>query len=419
MGAQTRLLPPLLPFMFFIIAAISHVAVWAGLFFVADDVPGYTGGPGPVLAVLHLLTLGVFVATAIGAAIQLLPVATGLAHNSLIPARLLPWLFLPGVAVLISGFLLTDPFFMSAGALLTTAALLLFLYIVGRMIWQATSLKFAIAHAWVALSALFGLVGLGVALVIDFEFAWLADHQGVAAQHLILAAYGFMGFLAVGFANILVPMFALSQSPPERLNQTSFALLVLALTGVIASLNFDAPVLTAFAALAGLAGAALHIKAMTGCLQTGMRKKLGLSFVLIKTAWALMLLSMVLGIAQTLGLLGDQGPALFGFVLLFGWLLTYIKGMLQRIVPFLAAMNMSKRNRKPPRLSELATGFPLKLHAVCHGLAFLIGVASILADQSDGLRLAAVIGFIGAVGFCWFCLSVLQSYFSYHKAADS
>jgi hypothetical protein len=148
-----------------------------------------------------------------------------------------------------------------------------------------------------------------------------------------------------------------------------------------------------------------------------MRKKLGLSFVLIKGAWGMMLLSIALGAALILDLLGDQGPALFGFVLLFGWLLTYIKGMLQRIVPFLAAMNMSKRNHKPPRLSELAAGLPLKLHAVCHVLAIVLGAASIAVDQSVGLQAAGVIGFIGAASFVWFCFSVLQSYFSYHRTA--
>ena len=417
MDAQRRLLPPLLPFLFFIVAATCHAGVWLGVIFVAEDIPSYTGGPGPVLAVLHLLTLGVMMATAIGAAIQLLPVATGLAHKSLLPARLLMWLFLPGVLCLTSGFMLTDQFLMSAGALLVTLALMVFLHIVTSMLWRATTLKLAVAHAWISMASLFGLLGLGVALVLDFDFAWLLDHQNTAAQHMVLAACGFMGFLAIGFGNILVPMFALSQSPSGREGWVSWTFLVAGLVGVLAGLNFQLNALILIAAVVGLIGAALHIKTMVWCLQNGMRKKLGLSFVLIKGAWGMMLLSIALGAALILDLLGDQGPALFGFVLLFGWLLTYIKGMLQRIVPFLAAMNMSKRNHKPPRLSELAAGLPLKLHAVCHVLAIVLGAASIAVDQSVGLQAAGVIGFIGAASFVWFCFSVLQSYFSYHRTA--
>ncbi|MBT3699867.1 MAG: hypothetical protein HOE62_12050 [Alphaproteobacteria bacterium] len=417
MGAQQRLLPPMLPFVFFLVAVVCHAGVWLGVIYTADDIPSYAGGPGPVLAVLHLLTLGVMVATAIGAAIQLLPVATGLGHKSLLPAKLLIWLFLPGLACLLSGFFLSNQFLMSCGALLITLTLMVFLHVITSLLWRSTTLKLAVAHAWISMAALFGLLGLGVALVLDFEFAWLMDHESVAAQHMVLAACGFMGFLAVGFGNILVPMFALSQNAPGKQGWVSYTLLVTGLAGTIAGLNFALPELIALAAVAGLAGAALHIKGMVWCLENGMRKKLGLSFFMIKGAWGMMLLSIICGFALALDLLGDQGPALFGFVLLFGWLLTYIKGMLQRIVPFLAAMNMSKRNHKPPRLSELAQGSPLKLHAICHGLAIVVGATSIALDQPDGLRVAGLVGFIGAAGFAWFCFSVLRSFFTYHRTA--
>jgi hypothetical protein len=417
MGAQMRLLPPLLPFMFFLVAAVSHVLVWAGLFLVANEIPAWSGGPGPVLAVLHVLTIGVMAATAIGAAIQLLPVATGLAHRGMVPTVLMASLFLPGYGFLVASFASAGPFLMSIGALLTVLALSVFLYVIVSLLWRATTLRLAVAHAWISMAALAGLLGLGGILVLDFEFAWAEDHQRLAAQHMILAACGFMGFLAVGFGNILVPMFALSPNPPARQGWISYGLLTTGLAGVIMGLQLDQSGVIIASALAGLAGSALHIKNMIWCLQNGMRKKLGLSFVMIKGAWAMMLASQLCGIALVLDLAGDQGPALFGFLLVFGWLLTYIKGMLQRIVPFLAAMNMSKRNHKPPRLSELAAGYPLKLHALCHWFAVLACTLFIALDQPDGIRLAAAVGLVGALGFLWFCLSILQSYFTYHRAA--
>ena len=417
MNAQTRLLPPMLPFLLFIVAVLSHAGVWVGVLLTADDIPSWTGGPGPVLAVLHLLTLGVMVATAMGAAIQLLPVATGLGHKSLFPTKLLIILFLTGLTLLLSGFLLFHQLLMSAGALLVGLALIIFLHVVASLLWRSTTLQLAVAHAWIALAALAALTGLGISLVLDFDFAWLDDHQTIAVQHMVLAACGFMGFLAVGFGNILVPMFALSKAPDPRLGWVSFTLLTIGLVGVVLGLQAGLMIVTIISSLFALAGAALHIYIMMWCLKNGMRKKLGLSFVVIKSAWVMMLVSIAAGILLATGYAGDQGPALFGYLLLFGWLLTYIKGMLQRIVPFLAAMNMSKRNHKPPRLSELADGFPLKLHAACHWFAVIIGAISIAFDQPDGLRLAALAGLIGAVGFIWFCVSVLQSYFVYHQAA--
>jgi hypothetical protein len=71
-GAKSRLLPPSLPFRFFAAAAIFHVLLWLVLLLAAGDATGFTGGFGPGLAAVHLLTLGVLTTTALGAALQIL-----------------------------------------------------------------------------------------------------------------------------------------------------------------------------------------------------------------------------------------------------------------------------------------------------------------------------------------------------------
>ena len=75
-SAGERLLPYGIPFRFFGAAVLFHVAAWVVLALHGDDVADFRGGSGPVLAALHLITLGVFVMTAMGASLQLLPVAT-------------------------------------------------------------------------------------------------------------------------------------------------------------------------------------------------------------------------------------------------------------------------------------------------------------------------------------------------------
>ena len=74
-GAKDRLLPASLPVPFFAAALGFHVIAWLALAATAEWVPGFAGGLGPPLGVLHLFTLGVLVMVAIGAALQLLPVA--------------------------------------------------------------------------------------------------------------------------------------------------------------------------------------------------------------------------------------------------------------------------------------------------------------------------------------------------------
>ena len=75
-GAASRLLPASIPFRFFGAAVAYHLLAWIVLFAGAQSVPRFAGGLGWPLAALHLVTLGVLAMTAIGASLQLLPVAT-------------------------------------------------------------------------------------------------------------------------------------------------------------------------------------------------------------------------------------------------------------------------------------------------------------------------------------------------------
>jgi len=418
MGAQSRLLPPLLPFSFMAAGVVFHIAVWAALAWAADDVPSYAGGPGPVLAAIHVLTLGVLALTAMGAALQLLPVATGIAHQSLTSPRLAWWLMVAGSITLIAGFFHADIPVMMAGAVAVAVALLLFAVVVADILRRATTLRLAVAFIWVALLSLIALIALGLALIADFELGFFADHRSIGVLHMVWAAYGFMGMLALGISNILVPMFALSPSPPPRNGWVSFGAAAAALLLAGAGLMADSPAVLLFAVGAGLIAASFHLWTMIWSLANGMRKKLGLSFMMIKLAWAMFVLGLVLAGALILGWLGPQGAALFGFAVLYGWLLTFLTGILQRIIPFLAAMNMSKRSVKPPRLSELAAEWPLRVHAVCHVAALGLGLAGIMLDISGLIFIGAGLGVVGALCFAGFTLGVARSYLRYHKAPE-
>ena len=95
-GAPSMLLPPWLPFRFFLCAAAAQFLFWVMIGLGADGLATFSGGPGMVLGAVHMLTLGVFVSTAMGAASQLTPVATGLAPFSLLPHKITWWLHLGG-----------------------------------------------------------------------------------------------------------------------------------------------------------------------------------------------------------------------------------------------------------------------------------------------------------------------------------
>jgi hypothetical protein len=408
-GAKSRLLPASIPFRFFAAAAIFHLLMWLVLLLWANEATSFRGGPGPTLAAVHLLVLGVLTTTAIGASAQLLPVATRHALAAVWPIKLVFWLSVPGIAALIVGMCCADLKILIPAAIATAVGLLLYAGLLADNLRRAGNLPVVAAYGWAALVALVLLVGLGLALVSNYVTGALPNHQAIALAHMILGGFGFMGLLVLGFSHVLVPMFALSAAPPKR---PSFIAFVLATAGVafggIGALADSTPVLTA-AALVGLGAAALHLWLMSRALKSGMRKRLGHSFVLVRIAWALLPATLFVGLAALYDLAGSNGPTLFGFLLIFGWLLTFLLGILQRILPFLASMHASgPAGAAPPLLSALAASAPLKLHAICHGIAIAALSLAIAADSTWLARAGSTVGLVGAVAFTWFTAGITR-----------
>jgi hypothetical protein len=408
-GAKSRLLPASIPFRFFGAAAIFHILMWTALFVGADELTSFRGGPGPALAAVHLLTLGVLTTTAIGASVQLLPVATRRALVAVWPIKLVFWLTVPGMAAMVAGMFMAQMSVLIVAAALTTVGLLLFAALLADNLRRAGSLPVVAAYGWAALAALVLVAALGLALAFNYEVAALPDHHAVALAHMILGGFGFMGFLALGFSHVLVPMFALAAAPAKRPSFAGFALALAGLAlGTLGALTNSTLLLTS-AALVGLAAAGLHLWLMQHVLRTGMRKRLGLSFLLMRAAWAMLPATLLVGLATLHGLAGTNGQTLFGFLLLGGWLLTFLLGVLQRILPFLASMHVPRSaGGAPPLMSELAASGPLWLHAVCHGVALLVLAVSIVADAPWLARAGAATGLVGAIAFGWFTAVIVR-----------
>jgi hypothetical protein len=411
-GAKSRLLPASVPFLFFGAAAIFHALMWLVMLVEAEEVARFRGGLGPALAAVHLLTLGVLTTTAIGASVQLLPVATRRAMSAVWPIKLVFWLAIPGILLLVAGMCARDTLIVIVGATAATVGLLLFAALFADNLRRASGIPVVGAYGWSALVAFVALVVLGLMLALNYDIGQLHDHAAVALAHLILGGFGFMGMLVLGFSQILVPMFALAAAPKKGPSIAVAALAMVALAlGVTGALVGSSNTLTA-AAVAGLLAAGLHLRLMLRVLKTGMRKRLGLSFVLVRAAWAMLPTTLIVGLAAIHGYAGPNGPTLFGFLLFGGWLLTFLLGILQRIVPFLASMHAARSaGGAPLLLSEIAAAWPLRLHAVCHGLALAGLSAAIALDNVTVLRLASAAGLLGALAFAWFMTDVMLKLF--------
>ncbi len=404
-GAQNRLLPPSLPYRFFIASGLYHIVAWGLLLFAADLLSDFQGGPGFVLAALHALTLGVFVMVAMGASFQVLPVVTNQSLASLWPVKLSSYLYIPGVGILLAGFAFGHDLAMAVGGGFVTGGLVIYSFVILKILTGASGFKVLTVHIRLAFVALAALVILGLGMI--FQIIPI-DQSLVAATHGTLAIFGFMGLFAMGFGSILVPMFALANPVTEGRSLFILAIygsgLVLGALGTVIE-QFEVAVLGAGLLLVGSVS---HVLVMKGLLKKGMKKKLGISFVLIKTSWVLLPLSIAIGIAATSGIPYDPTLLIAGYLAVFGWLLTFILGVQQQIMPFLAAMNVSKSGGKPPRLTQLAQGKPVKIHAICHFAAIALLGIGIVTELELAVQAGAVLGIVGAIAFLWFTLDIYR-----------
>jgi hypothetical protein len=128
----------------------------------------------------------------------------------------------------------------------------------------------------------------------------------------------------------------------------------------------------------------------------------------VRLAWAMLAASLVLALPLALDAPLPGLATIFGLVLIVGWLLSFLLGMLQRIVPFLAAMHAARGRRRPPTPSSLSTDRPLAIHFACH-VAALAGLAlAIVVDSPRLVMLAAAVGTLGAAAFGAFFVTVMR-----------
>ncbi len=404
---RSRLLPASIPFRYFAAAVAYHVLAWLALLGGADDVPTFAGGLGWPLAALHLVTLGVLVMTAVGASLQLLPVATRQPLRWPRAPALIWWLYTPGVAAIALGMGMPAPAWLAGGALLVVLALAGYAALLAWNLIGARGMPAVAFHGWVALASLAIVVATALSLACAYVGMPGLARDTALALHVAFAGYGFMGMLALGLSYIVVPMFALSAAPDSRMARASCGLAVVALVlAGAAALGVAPRVLRVVAIAAGSVAVGLHLKLMTAALRTGMRRELGRSFALVRTSWGLLAASLAVGLAVTLDApVAGAGP-LFGLTLIVGWLLTFLLGILQRIVPFLASMHAAGRAPRAPTPSSLTAERPLAIHFWCHQAALGLLALGVVAQSTAFTAAAALSGAAGSVAFAAFFVIV-------------
>ena len=408
-GAGSRLLPASLPWRFFGAAAVFHVLAWLALLAGAADWPAWQGGLGWPLAALHLVTLGTLLCSAIGASLQLLPVATRQPVRSQRLMAALWWVYVPGVAVLTLGMGRAEPHWVAAGAVAVLGALAVYGTLLGLNLKGAHGMPGVVLHGWGAMAALRLLAFSAVALVGLWLGRPLLDAAAARGLHLLAAAFGVMGLLVFGLSYVLLPMFALSPVPDERRQLASGAAAIAAIALAMVAAFGVAPTALRLAAIAaGTLALALHLQLMRRTLASGMRRDFGRALVLMRIGWGSLALALGLALALVLGAPAEIFGRLFGIAVVGGWLLSFLFGVLQRILPFLAAMHAARGQKRPPTPSALTLDRALAWHLRCHVAALAALAAATLAGAAALAAAAALAGLAGALSFGVFFVVLMQ-----------
>jgi hypothetical protein len=351
LGANADQAPPLLlPMSFFVTGLLGVSAALLTLLTHLRDLSGFVYGVGPMLGATHFITLGFVSMVMMGAMYQLVPVVLNTQLYKVAMGAFHYAAFVPGVALLVSGFLGAGSVVLVVGGSLVVASVIVFLINMGVTLrrtpaWGTPGWFVATAIGYLALT-----ITMGWLLAFNFLYPFLPVGQALPV-HLALGGVGWFTFTLMGVSYKLFPMFSLTHAKPRH-PWTVYGLLNGAIWIIgVASWWLSATAL-ALGALLAVAGLGLYLADVWRMWRKRLRRDPDPAMYL---ALAGAVGSMATVLAALAALQTGHWVIVF-FLFFFGWIATSILGYLQKIVPFLVWLHRYSRDigRVPvPRMKEI------------------------------------------------------------------
>jgi hypothetical protein len=308
----------------------------AGLVAVAPDLAAARFLSPRVLAVTHLYTLGVIVASIFGALYQFYPMSLGAGARSIRVGVVGAWLLHGGAALVVAGFWFWRPWLQAAG----WCALFL---AIGCVAWNLLPQRRRVSQTrqvGAYVSAAHSMLGFALLLAgarIGASLGWWAiDRLDMIAAHFHLAAFGFAGLTAVGVGGRMIPMFLVSGPPPDWPMRVIGPGIVGGLLALTAGLLFGFRPAVWLGAMVGVGSAALFVVSIAGFFRRRLVRRLEPTFGHVLVGFGCLVLALAVGVAQlVLPGTSARGWVMYGEVTLLGWLIIFITGIWYRLFTFL------------------------------------------------------------------------------------
>jgi len=371
-----------------------------------------------LLAVTHLLTLGVLTMVMLGALMQMLPVLAG------IPVRRPVGVAAVVHALLVVGTITIALSFWSSFTALRAVGLITLGIGVGIFFLVAgESLARAVANPSVTAMRLALLAFAVVALLgIYTGSPWAPTQASLALRvtdaHLVWGLVGWVALLIIGVAYQVVPMFQLTRAYPTWLRPglvpAVFAMLILWSGAAVVTPTSATGVEITIALF--IAAALALFAVVTLRLQMTRQRRLPDATVRF---WFLAMVSLfacaALWAVRAVGLVTDERSLiLIGAWMIIGFAASTIIGMLYKIVPFLAWLHLQARlESAAPHMKEFLPDAPALAHAWLHGAALVLLAPAIWAP---GPWLYPAAGAL-LVSFLWLGANLVRAVRVYRRFA--
>lgn len=328
------------------------------------------------LAAVHLFALAGLMPVMLGALLQFVPVACGLALPRWPLADwLILFMLLAGAYALAGGFIFADPAWLLGAGLLLAASLLSFLAKLMSALWRQklqAPLPAALRRNALAFAA---TVLLGLTLIGVMRFGWSLPFLQLVDWHAQWGLIGWVGGLIVSVSGVVVPMFHVSAPYPKHWERAARSLPLLLLAGGLASL-------ADWAQLAQLCATLLAALCLAFGLLTGLRVAQAKRGERDAFHWGWLGVAALTSALALLGLLASLAAdprwgVAFGALALVGLGGGTVSVMLYRIVPFLIWLHWQRANKARVRLPLLHQIVPERAQR-----------AQLLADLAASLLLA-------------------------------
>jgi hypothetical protein len=422
-GLSLETIPPVhFPFRFFL------TAPWMGVLAAVALLAGDSGALGDqwrpeLLAVTHLLTLGFMGMVMLGAMFQLVPVISG----RLIPGgwpvvSLVHILLLAGVMLLSLGFSTQAYrlFFWAGPALLL--AFTIFLAALGVLLsrrvgggdsifcirFSALSLLVTVA---IGLLRSAGYAGLAVPLVLD----------NALNLHLAWGLGGWTLLLVMGASYQVIPMFHVTPSYPTVLARALPVVVFLSLLA-LTLINLGPARAVAVTCL----GSAAIVYAVFSIRLLNRRKRKvpditarfwRLSLACLGLAGLLLIGVYFAGESIPSANLRHRLPVSIGLLMIYGFAVSVIMGMLQKIVPFLCYLHLQRRCmahfellKTLPHMGEIIPAYRSRWQFRIHVTALLALLLAMAVGDFAGLAALVV-----AADFLWLGYTLSSATWLYHR----